>query len=57
VEVDPAYFRPTEVEQLQGNPEKARKLLGWNPTQTSFTELVRKMAQFDYDYVEKIRRS
>jgi GDPmannose 4,6-dehydratase len=57
VEVDPAYFRPTEVEQLQGNPAKARRLLGWNPTQTPFAELVKKMAQFDYNYVEKVRRS
>ncbi|MDR0713896.1 MAG: GDP-mannose 4,6-dehydratase, partial [Bacteroidales bacterium] len=57
VEVDPAYFRPTEVEQLQGNPAKAKKLLGWNPVQTPFTELVRKMARFDYEYVEKIRRT
>ena len=57
VEVDPSYFRPTEVEQLQGNPAKAKKLLGWNPTQTLFTELVRKMARADYEYVEKIRRT
>ncbi|MDR1895472.1 MAG: GDP-mannose 4,6-dehydratase [Prevotellaceae bacterium] len=57
VEVDPAYFRPTEVEQLQGNPAKAKKLLGWNPTQTPFAELVKKMARFDYDYVEKVRSS
>ena len=55
VEIDPSYFRPTEVEQLQGNPGKAKALLGWNPTQTPFTELVKKMARFDYDYVEKIR--
>ncbi len=54
VEVDPSYFRPTEVEQLQGNPAKAKKLLGWNPTRTSFTELVKKMARFDYEYVEKV---
>ena len=31
VEVDPKYFRPAEVEQLLGNPEKAKKKLGWNP--------------------------
>ncbi|MDR2358333.1 MAG: GDP-mannose 4,6-dehydratase [Prevotellaceae bacterium] len=57
VEVDPSYFRPTEVELLQGNPSKAKKLLGWNPAQTPFTELVRKMAQADYEYVEKIRKT
>jgi len=47
VEVDPKYFRPTEVEQLLGNPEKAKKILGWNPTKTSFPELVKLMVQHD----------
>lgn len=47
VEVDPKYFRPTEVEQLLGNPEKAKKLLGWNPTKTPFQELVKRMVQND----------
>ena len=41
VEVDPKYFRPCEVEQLLGDPTKAKTLLGWNPTKTSFPELVR----------------
>ena len=54
VEVDPKYFRPTEVEQLRGNPTKAKELLGWNPTKTTFSELVKKMVEFDYDYVEKL---
>ena len=57
VEVDPKYFRPTEVEQLQGNPTKAKTLLGWNPTKTSFPELVKKMVKFDYEYVEKLHHS
>ncbi len=47
VEVDSKYFRPTEVEQLLGNPEKAKRLLGWNPTKTPFRELVKKMVQND----------
>lgn len=47
VEVDPKYFRPAEVEQLLGDPTKARTLLGWNPTKTSFAELVKRMAQHD----------
>ena len=47
VEVDPKYFRPTEVDQLLGNPEKAKKLLGWNPTKTSFPDLVKRMVQND----------
>ena len=36
VEVDPKYFRPCEVEQLLGDPTKARTKLGWNPRKTSF---------------------
>ena len=36
VEVDPKYFRPAEVEQLLGDPTKAKTLLGWNPRKTSF---------------------
>ena len=47
VEVDPKYFRPAEVEQLLGNPTKARTVLGWNPHKTSFEELVRIMVQHD----------
>ena len=47
IEVDPRYFRPTEVDLLIGNPEKAKTRLGWNPTQTSFKELVKIMMQHD----------
>lgn len=47
VEVDPQYFRPSEVETLLGNPEKAKKVLGWNPRKTSFAELVKRMVQHD----------
>ena len=54
VEVDPKYFRPTEVEQLLGDPTKARTLLGWNPTKTSFKELVRIMMEHDMKFVKKI---
>ena len=43
IEIDPKYFRPAEVEQLLGNPTKAKTLLGWNPRQTSFEELVKIM--------------
>ena len=32
VRVDPRYFRPTEVEELLGNPAKAKRVLGWEPT-------------------------
>ena len=42
VDVNPLYFRPTEVEFLLGNPEKAKKVLGWE-IKTSFEELVKEM--------------
>jgi GDPmannose 4,6-dehydratase len=51
VAVDPRYFRPTEVDQLLGNPDKARSLLGWNPRATSFPELVRRMVRSDHQLV------
>lgn len=47
VEVDPKYFRPAEVEQLCGDPTKARTILGWNPRKTSFEQLVRLMVESD----------
>lgn len=56
VEVDPKYFRPTEVEQLLGDPTKARTLLGWNPTKTSFEELVKIMVKSDMKLVEREER-
>ena len=52
VEVDPKYFRPAEVETLLGDPTKAKKLLGWNPSKTSFEELVRIMVRHDVAYVQ-----
>lgn len=55
VEVDPKYFRPTEVEQLLGDPTKARTLLGWNPRKTSFQELVRIMVRHDMKFVRKLK--
>ncbi len=56
VEVDPKYFRPTEVEQLLGDPTKAKTLLGWNPTSTSFEELVKIMVKSDMKMVEREER-
>ncbi len=52
VEVDPKFFRPTEVEQLLGDPSKAKALLGWNPRKTTFEELVRLMVRSDMKYVQ-----
>lgn len=54
VEVDPKYFRPAEVEQLLGDPTKAKTLLGWNPTKTPFKELVRLMIEHDMRFVKKL---
>lgn len=52
IAIDPIYFRPTEVEFLQGDATKARELLGWKP-KTSFKELVRMMANSDYQRVKE----
>ena len=54
VEVDPKYFRPAEVDQLLGDPTKARTLLNWNPQKTSFAELVRIMVRHDMEKVRKL---
>ncbi len=53
VEVNPDYFRLAEVEQLMGDPSKAKKLLGWNPTATSFEELVKIMVTHDCRLIEE----
>ena len=54
VEVDPKYFRPAEVDQLLGDPTKAKTQLGWNPRKTSFEELVKIMVEHDMKFVKKI---
>lgn len=54
VEVDPKYFRPAEVDQLLGDPSKAKELLGWNPRKTSFSDLVKLMVRYDMEYVRKV---
>jgi GDPmannose 4,6-dehydratase len=46
VEIDPRYFRPTEVEHLQADIAKARRVLGWEP-RTTFEELVKIMVDYD----------
>jgi GDPmannose 4,6-dehydratase len=46
VEIDPRYFRPTEVDELCGDATKAREHLGWQP-RTKFPELVRLMLASD----------
>ena len=52
VEVDPAYFRPTEVDLLLGDPTKAREKLGWTH-KTSFRDLVKEMVASDLVEVER----
>ncbi len=52
VEVDPRYFRPTEVETLLGDPAKAREKLGWEP-KTGFAEMVTEMVREDLKEAER----
>ena len=47
VEVSPDFYRPTDVVNLWGDPSKAKAELGWNPSKTSFEELVRLMVESD----------
>ena len=57
VEVSPDFYRPTDVVNLLGDPSKARKELGWNPTRTGFEELVRLMVEHDMEKVAAERKS
>ena len=52
VAIDPRYFRPTEVETLLGDPNKAKQKLGWIP-QISFAELVQEMVREDFSIAER----
>jgi GDPmannose 4,6-dehydratase len=52
VQVDPRYFRPTEVETLLGDPSKAKEKLGWTP-KTDFKELVKEMIVADLKDAER----
>ena len=55
VEIDPRYFRPTEVDALLGDAGKARRLLGWQP-KVSFGELVRLMVDADLQALLDLRQ-
>lgn len=57
VEVSPDFYRPTDVVNLWGDPTKAKALLGWNPTRTSFEELVNRMVDSDMKKVAAERAS
>lgn len=52
VEVSPEFFRPTDVVNLLGDPSKAKNVLGWNPRQTTFEELVKLMVENDLEKVK-----
>ena len=54
VEVDKKYFRPAEVDQLLGNPTKAKTQLGWNPRKTTFDQLVKLMVDHDLQHIRKV---
>ena len=51
VEIDPRYFRPTEIDSLLGDPTKAYKILGWQHT-TSFKQLVHEMVKSDLELLK-----
>ena len=53
VEVNEAWFRPTDVVNLLGNPTKAETVLGWNPRKTSYEELIRIMAKHDWELAKR----
>ena len=54
VQVDPTYFRPTEVETLLGDPSKAKEKLNWSP-KISFNELVSEMVNADLKSAEEMK--
>jgi GDPmannose 4,6-dehydratase len=56
IKVDPRYYRPTEVDFLQGDPAKAKRILGWEP-ETHFNELVRDMMDSDLSVMKQGRNS
>ena len=55
VSINPAWFRPTDVVNLWGDPTKAKTILGWNPLKTKYEELVRLMATHDRELAKRER--
>jgi GDPmannose 4,6-dehydratase len=55
IEIDPRYFRPTEVEYLLGDSSKAKKQLGWVP-KVRFEELIKMMVDTDIKELEDMKR-
>ena len=57
VEVNPAWFRPTDVDNLWGDPTKAKTVLGWNPQRTSYEQLCAIMAEHDLQLAKREKAS
>lgn len=53
IEVNPDFYRPTDVVNLLGDPTRAKTRLGWNPQKTSFEELVSIMVEHDMNKVSR----
>ncbi len=53
VRVNKAWFRPTDVDTLLGDPTKAKTVLGWNPQKTSYEQLVKLMARHDLELAKQ----
>ena len=51
--VNPQWYRPTDVDNLWGNPTKAKTVLGWNPQKTSYEELIKIMATHDRELAKR----
>ena len=55
VKVNPQWFRPTDVDNLLGDPTKAKTVLGWNPRKTSYEQLIGLMAKHDREIAKRER--
>lgn len=53
--VNPQWFRPTDVDNLWGDPTKAKTVLGWNPQKTSYEQLVEIMTRHDWELAKRER--
>ena len=51
--VNPQWFRPTDVDNLWGDPTKAKTVLGWNPQETTYEQLVEIMARHDRELAKR----
>jgi len=56
IQSDPRYLRPAEVDMLQGDASKARRILGWQP-RVNFAQLVEMMVESDLELAEREKRS